>query len=513
MLTLSRADVPASHARFGAAMHLAGGISLVNLLYLDVWSFLSLAKSRTAFFLVLHGADYAAAIVTVLVVGTTLGLVAWHSRRWPSAARRAGELLFLATVVLVADALRKYRSVTLPFFVHAIATVEHAIGTPVAVVLALAGAALVWRYSRALSWAYGWLLVVLSPFAVVTTLSAAHTWATTDFRVFDDVPARTAAGGPAAPRRTVVLIFDELDEEMAFDRRPRDVALPELDAFRAHAITFDSAQAPARNTAESLPSYLLGAPVATLTPRGPRAFVATLSPSGTLDSDSASTLFAIAARLGVRSAIAGFYLPYCRLALAALLDRCYWIPMVEGGAVGAHATVLAAARDQLRSLNPVANRLAHVERYAGVTAHAEEFAADSTLGLVFVHLPVPHLPPIFDHRTGRYRMTIVGLDGYFGNLMLADAALGRVHAAMERAHEWDRSTIIVTSDHPWRNKRDYAPDAVDQRIPLLVKLPGQQHAVHVPAAVRSLGLDSLVARSLSGTLSDTAAVRGLLSPR
>src|SRR5207247_2928813 len=56
--------------------------------------------------------------------------------------------------------------------------------------------------------------------------------------------------------RTVWLVFDELDQQNGFSKRPTTIDLPEFDRFRSGAFFAENAYPPARNTKQSLPSLI-----------------------------------------------------------------------------------------------------------------------------------------------------------------------------------------------------------------------------------------------------------------
>ena len=73
---------------------------------------------------------------------------------------------------------------------------------------------------------------------------------------------------------------------------------------------------------------------------------------------------------------------------------------------------------------------------------------------------------------------------YLDNILLADQAMGEIRRAMEQAGLWDETVVVVTSDHRWRSEiwrfsplwteeeARLADDSRDERVPFLVKMPG-----------------------------------------
>ena len=98
---------------------------------------------------------------------------------------------------------------------------------------------------------------------------------------------------------------------------------------------------------------------------------------------------------------------------------------------------------------------------------------DPQLGLVLLHLPVPHGPPIFDRASRQITALNLRKDWYFDNLLLADRVLGKIRDVMQRSGQWDTSALIVTSDHSLRPYMMAHPHATPL-VPFMVKMPGQK---------------------------------------
>ena len=62
---------------------------------------------------------------------------------------------------------------------------------------------------------------------------------------------------PHSPR-VIWVVFDEMDQRLAFDARPSDLALPEFDRIRAEAVVADHATPTADWTVIALPSLISG---------------------------------------------------------------------------------------------------------------------------------------------------------------------------------------------------------------------------------------------------------------
>ncbi|MGH7341511.1 MAG: hypothetical protein ACREKH_13555, partial [Candidatus Rokuibacteriota bacterium] len=76
---------------------------------------------------------------------------------------------------------------------------------------------------------------------------------------------------------------------------------------------------------------------------------------------------------------------------------------------------------------------------------------------------------------------------------------------MERAGTWETTHVIVSSDHWWRDARDFYGQT-DQRVPFLVKLAGQRAGVRYGGTFNTVITGPLVLELLDGRLRDPEAV-------
>ena len=91
---------------------------------------------------------------------------------------------------------------------------------------------------------------------------------------------------------------------------------------------------------------------------------------------------------------------------------------------------------------------------------------------MFLHLAVPHAPYLYDRFSYKFPKRYLSAGSYLDNLALADNFLGDFREAMTSAGLWDKTTLLVSSDH-----RSLAAGAIDgqddPRVPFLLKLAGQ----------------------------------------
>ena len=129
---------------------------------------------------------------------------------------------------------------------------------------------------------------------------------------------------------------------------------------------------------------------------------------------------------------------------------------------------------------------------------AEKFASDSRLGLVLIHMSIPHGPGVYDRQTKSLTDFNFKNDWYFDNLELSDRALGDIREAMEQEGQWDRSTVIVSSDHSLRPFIMSHPH-FDKRVPFLIKAANQREGLNTTKTFSALETYDLILDVLQGT--------------
>jgi hypothetical protein len=369
------------------------------------------------------------------------------------------------------------------------------------------------------------LLLVFSPFVAVTFYQDVALAVRVSRMSFTDQPP--AASLPAQPgaTRVVWVIFDELDQRLVFDQRPASVHLPEFDRLRAQSLSAEHAFAPARMTEMAMPALISGRLISKAEPRGVSELMVTYGDSAPpLPWSRQPSVFSSARALGFNTALVGWYHPYCRV-LGASLNSCAWFdgPLLRG-ALQRQASLAEAMQQQaanvfitMLGLNRLgmdprlvnrAEREEEVRDYLAILTAGQRQAADPALGLVLVHLPVPHPIGIYDR--ARHEFKVTGESSYLDNLELADRALGELRQAMESAGVWDSSTVVISGDHWWRaevwsrldsvteEEAAVAPATPDHRVPFVVKLPGEKEPLAYQPEMNTILTHDLLLALLRG---------------
>jgi hypothetical protein len=197
----------------------------------------------------------------------------------------------------------------------------------------------------------------------------------------------------------------------------------------------------------------------------------------------------------------GWYHPYCRQ-FGDCFDSCSAEPVFLS-AIGRKADRPFANRvaDQLLTILPTNRRRLAVKSYLSILEGARALLDDPRPGLVFVHFPVPHVPAIYDRRSGRLSVTrFSNLDGYLDNVALVDRTIGELRQLLEAQGRWDDVTLLVTADHGWRERATY--DGIRNReVPFLLKLAYQQSGLVFEKPFSTVATGELLAAILRGSVS------------
>ena len=297
-------------------------------------------------------------------------------------------------------------------------------------------------------------------------------------------PLKQCTNGPSPPPlvpvhegqpRVVWIIFDEMDYRVTFEKPAAGFQFPEFDRLRQESVSATSANAPGDLTIMSMPSLILGRRISAVSDDDACDLTITFADTGETSTwIGHPSVFSEARKLGFNTALVGWYIPYDR-ELGDVLNFCAWYPYPPYEPARAK-TFSGELWQQIDSLTETVHL-----RKLFLKIHIESLRAslplvtNSIYGLTLLHLPAPHRPGIYlpDHD----RFTAVGMahmskvTAYFDNLVLADRELGKLRRAMEASGQWNKTWVILSADHSWRESKLYDGQR-DYRIPYLIKPPG-----------------------------------------
>jgi hypothetical protein len=334
----------------------------------------------------------------------------------------------------------------------------------------------------------------------------------------------------ATPRKRIVwLVLDELSYNQVYEHRFPGLALPAFDELAGQATVFTNVQPEGVNTEEVLPALISGVPTKAV--RWPLQGAPLYQENENTDTwqafDPANSVFQDALNEGYRTAVSGWYVPYCRI-MSNVLDQCYWsnlspvIPSVNlfsGHTFGWNAKVLASAtmRTRLSELKlaprPVLEDLqtdAHREVYQRIAARGDAMLNDPSLSFVMIHLPIPHPKGFYDRMTHNFSYRS---NGYIDSLALCDVYLAHLMELLKKNGTWDDTTLVVMGDHSWRVGifwlRDYltseedvasSHEHYDPRPGYIVKLAGQSSPARIDAPFQTIRTRALFDAVMRGQI-------------
>jgi hypothetical protein len=353
---------------------------------------------------------------------------------------------------------------------------------------------------------------------------------------------------PAAAPRLIFVVFDEMDELLAFERRPADVKLPELDRLRAESTVADRATENSMWTAIALPSLISGR--AYTNAQALDSSGLQLVPQGSSQSVAwrdEPNIFTRSRASGVNAALVGWHHPYCRV-LGDQLVHCLALPTTHSSAAlaqeqqaeedGVWKTVYRLFIRQFWNLadmlhsrgEPESERLRDVEvqrgqqqQYFQIRDRAYQYANDPQIGLLFVHVPAPHLFPIYNRREQNFDLR--GPLDYFDNLALVDRTVGELRRGLEQSGLWDRTTLLITADHGlrpgnwvghmgWTQELDrLTGGAAPVYVPFILHMAGQKQPFRVEKAFPSVLCEQLSLAVLRGDVTTGAQAAAWLDQR
>ena len=267
---------------------------------------------------------------------------------------------------------------------------------------------------------------------------------------------------PRQHPRMVWIVFDELSFDQVYGHRAKDLALPNFDALRDESTVFTDAQPIGDQTVKILPSLLSGHVINAYTfTFDNRLLVHDRGTQGYTPLAGSGTVFADAQKNGWRTAAVGWYNPYCTIYSGSIYD-CYWMnldrmdgPMAQDASFWSNVwsplkqtgeqIVWPPSADEAICTYGVKQRM---KSYVDLQAHAAQVLKTDQADFVFLHLPVPHSPAIWNRAQGKYAERCG--NSYVDNLALADRELGSVIATLKSSARWNDTTLIVEGDHSWR---------------------------------------------------------------
>jgi hypothetical protein len=469
-------------------------LSLANLLLLPVWQSLLIGDRHP--YMDKHAPDWryhVAAVGLMLVLAVCLWL-AWH---WAGRCGERGRRLARGAFVVSLIAPLNFLKLQIPGLggVQLEKFLTPGIYWALAAAAGVAWIMLARRTSFAV-WTRRAVLGLLPLVPITTTQALWHAAHDPPLIGHLPPPAPVLTRSPA-PFRLVWIVFDEFDQRVAFDQRPAGLALPELDHWQQQEFQATAAYPPAGMTFLSMPALFTGLPVTQASPAGPDDLALTVA--GRADPilwSRQETIFRRLRAAGGDSALVGWYHPYGRILGADLID-CFWesneadslfveaaSPAAVIGKLGSWVLRYVPLSPRLQISNSDRYRQVWVDYFRSIRDQSRRMLADPAWDLLVIHSSIPHPRGLYNRHTGQMmQLADTYASSYLDNLVLLDRTLAEIRRQLENQGDWDRTAVLVSSDHWWRHhlhdgilvpeERPLAKGN-DHRIPFLLHLPGSQ---------------------------------------
>jgi hypothetical protein len=462
-------------------------LSFANLVYLRAWTDLIPVRSGDLFLRkALPGISlYFAVAGDVLALSGLTLLLIYLAPRLPDWLQRA---LPVAAIALVALALRSVAPADSFLRARLLLFLPLKVLLPLAAIFGAAAVGLAFKFSSLTL-----RLARAAATAAIPCLAVTFVGALFYLRIQSPLPpdpplSPRLAGSP--PVRVLWILFDEWDQRLTFPNRAPGTLLPAIDGLANRSFTATRALAvqagmpvDQMTTVDAIPSLLYGK----------RLVGSSIEGAGTMRLDFAGgasavfgggdSVFAHVRSHGWNSAVAGWYLPYCRIFASQLTD-CYWDARYLQTS-SASPALLKTAVDETRMLfetaqaSPFGRTLEadrHSAEYAALLSAARRYAADPAIGLVFIHFNIPHKPYFYNPKTGGLGRSGYSAALYDDALELVDRSVSGILSSLNGAGLDSKTAIILSSDHPVRFPTRI-DGGEDPHVPFIVHLPGQTSGV------------------------------------
>lgn len=367
------------------------------------------------------------------------------------------------------------------------------------------------------------LLLFLSPFILLTYgLSAYKIRHIAKLDNFNQLQAPILLAKSPHPK-VVWIVFDELDQRIIFDDRPSHLSLHEIERLKTESLYATEAQIAAEKTISAIPALTTGKPIRSA--KVIDSHELELSIEGQTYTplwNEVSTVFSKAYKQGFNTALIGFFHPYKRILgnhLAFCPGSCHDGMQPNKSFAKTYLELLALWQGfpfmtfdgkEKSHIQMEKRRDIHLNTYAYLIAQTREALRKSELDLIFIHLPIPHLPVIYNTKEKQLSSSHHSFTPYQENLQLVDETLKIIREQLEQSGEWQRTVLIVTSDHGLRKER-WGPLNVfpieseiwegikinQARIPFIVRFPYQKNTLRYDKPFSSLLTKDIVLNILS----------------
>jgi hypothetical protein len=520
--------------------------SLGNLCFVRRWYDLEILQETSLDYL-RPGPASSALLVSTLIAGLLLGVVFWIGWQW---ARQRGGIwikiahgCFLLAMVFPLESVRRYWNAQFGQVDLASNTALMSIEALLfgGLVLAMRGNARVVRAARHVAL----MMTFMFPALLIDFLSSRM--AAEPDSVFQPKPPAAILPVRAGAPRFIWIIFDEMDQRIAFDDRQVSLELPELDRLRGESLEARRATQTAGFTGLAMPILISGRSYRQSEIKGAsRLDVLPEDSSERLNWGDEHTVFRRVHEMGVNAALSGWYHPYCRI-FGDQFIHCFATATSHAGRAllreqhaaqeGVSRMIWLLFRLQFENIKDLYHfngfsgsenmKDAYLQRqqqqeYFQIRDHAYADAVDPRVGFLMLHFPAPHMYAIYNR--WRRDFTLDPTLDYLDNLALVDRTVGELRAKLEAAGLWDQTSILITADHGfrpdmwrghygWTQNMERISQHASQQVPFILKLAGKQDHIVVDRPFSNIVSSDVATAVLSGQISTAAQAAAWIERR
>lgn len=552
--TAIAASSRASSATSSTGAGVAVAVSLACLLLTDTWRTVIQVRSQQSLYLALRRpspALEACALLNLLLFSGVIFLINWVLIGRPERAGDRprhivpiliGAISFWNFAAFIIDEAFRKPAHTLPGGLISFGEPARFSVLPSVLLAFVVGPLTLWRPRQ--TWkTIEAAALILFPFAV---LCIGQTSRQAFYQPMPPEGRHSATAALPASRKPLVfwIVFDEMDQGAVFHQTLGHLDLPNLTALRQTSVYAEHAIEVSDMTTRVIPSYTVGREVKTVRWDSTSDLMLQFEGSASfVPWTKQRTLFRDAADAGRRTAVLGYFHPYCRLFSEWAAD-CRAFPYSEAGDLQKWWNTLQdlplpwAVLLQAKRAMPLPNVVTRFDgerfrlwqlavlrdtesQHARVMAQMREaildVAADPLLDFVYFHAPLPHPPALTAMPNGKP----IPQPDYTSDLKAADQMLGEIRATLTKAGRWDDASVVVTSDHTvrnfWAGSLFLTPSLLEairsvkeRSVPLLVKLPRQTTPLAYEEPISAILVHGIVEKLLRGDLREPNDVAGYL---
>ena len=293
-----------------------------------------------------------------------------------------------------------------------------------------------------------------------------------------------------------LIIFDGMSYKVLNDQRSKHL-FPNLnEVFANDCFVFEDAHSPGSPTIESIPKLLTGLEYDRYREYNLQFLIAQSENKDLVNLPVESSLFHISQSYDYNNVLIGSGLPYCNL---------FGQYLSYGESFPSYARLSQLLPLPLSTLLHVKYRHYRNNFLNSFDKYLSRIDSSPQNTFFFVHFLCPHEPFVFDSEGVSNRYWEVILKGgaykykekYMEQLIFVDKKVGEIVRRLKDKNLYDRSLIILTSDHGY-----FRDDDDMTKVPLLIKAPFQKSRHVVRQRVNTINLHKLFSKFLKSNVVD-----------